>query len=237
MTRSERTLRIAQRFNGPPTSGNGGYVCGEIARSIAGAARVRLRVPPPLDTDLRIAPTADGVGLFDGEQTIGEGWPDALDLTPPPSVPFAEAEQAARDFRGFEEHVFPSCFVCGPERGEGDGLRLFPGPVDDPDRVATPWVPDASLAGPDGRVDPVFVWAALDCPGAFAFVPPPDVAVLLGELTVRIDAPIEVGDRCVVLGWTMAEEGRKHTTGTAVFDGQGRCCGVGRGIWIERPLG
>ncbi|HIM03432.1 MAG TPA: hypothetical protein EYG46_20830 [Myxococcales bacterium] len=38
---------IGKRFQGPPESGNGGYVCGRLAQSIdGGAAVVRLRVAP-----------------------------------------------------------------------------------------------------------------------------------------------------------------------------------------------
>jgi hypothetical protein len=232
---SERILRIDARFNGPPTSGNGGYVCGELARSIPGTARIRLRVPPPLETDLRIAPTTAGIGLFDGEALVAEGWRDTLELEAPAPPSFAEASEAARAFRGFEQHVFPECFVCGPARAEGDGLRLFPGPLGDGRLFAAPWIPDPSLALSDGRVDPVFLWAALDCPGCFSFPQPEEAFLLLGELTARIDGPIPVRDRCVVLGWSIDHAGRKHTTGTAVYDGSGRCRGVARAVWIEVP--
>lgn len=47
-------VTISRRFCGPPNSGNGGYVCGRIARHIPGAATVRLLSPPPLETELRI---------------------------------------------------------------------------------------------------------------------------------------------------------------------------------------
>ena len=39
------TMTIPHRFRGPPNSGNGGYVCGMLARNIAGAAEVTLRAP------------------------------------------------------------------------------------------------------------------------------------------------------------------------------------------------
>ena len=38
-----QTMTIPRRFRGPPNSGNGGYVCGMLARQIAGAAEVTLR--------------------------------------------------------------------------------------------------------------------------------------------------------------------------------------------------
>ena len=49
-----QTMTIARRFRGPPNSGNGGYVCGMLARYISGAAEVVLRAPPPLETELDV---------------------------------------------------------------------------------------------------------------------------------------------------------------------------------------
>ncbi|MCJ9705122.1 hypothetical protein MOV74_28970, partial [Bradyrhizobium sp. SHOUNA76] len=43
---------IDKRYCGPPNSGNGGYVCGRLARHIPGGAEITLRAPPPLDTPL-----------------------------------------------------------------------------------------------------------------------------------------------------------------------------------------
>ena len=77
---------------------------------------------------------------------MAEARPVDLDLIPPSAPSFAQAETAARSFRGFEEHVFQGCFVCGPERAERDGLRIFPGQTDAAGLFAAPWIPDASLA-------------------------------------------------------------------------------------------
>ena len=46
------SIIISKRYRGPPNSGNGGYVCGRLARHIAGGAEVTLRAPPPLDKPL-----------------------------------------------------------------------------------------------------------------------------------------------------------------------------------------
>ena len=40
------SIVIPRRFNGPPRSGNGGYVCGRIAQFLSGPVRVRLRTYP-----------------------------------------------------------------------------------------------------------------------------------------------------------------------------------------------
>jgi hypothetical protein len=63
------TLVISQRFCGPPQSGNGGYVCGQLAKNLSGAAAVRLKAPPPLEVALRI----EGA-VLSGEKCVVVGW-------------------------------------------------------------------------------------------------------------------------------------------------------------------
>jgi hypothetical protein len=95
-------------------------------------------------------------------------------------------------------------------------------------------VPDASLAGADGdRVADAFLWAALDCPGAFAFPQPEGRIILLGELQARLDDSVRVGERCVLTSWYLERDGRKHLTGSALHGEDGRCVGCAKGIWIE----
>ena len=55
-----QTLTIAHRFRGPLNVGNGGYVCGMLARHIPGAAEVALRAPPPLETELSVVEVGAG---------------------------------------------------------------------------------------------------------------------------------------------------------------------------------
>ena len=52
-------LTIERRYNGPPDSGNGGYVCGSIAEALQADLRVRLTRPPPLDTPMPLLPDGD----------------------------------------------------------------------------------------------------------------------------------------------------------------------------------
>src|SRR6185436_8973 len=147
-----QTITIPRRFCGPPESGNGGYVCGRLAAFIAGPAVVRLNVPPPLDVPMTVRPAGGGVEMVRGETVIATARPSevAIDVPAPPS--YAEAEAAARSYEGFRSHAFPTCFVCGPQRRPGDGLRTFPGRLSGARLVAAPWIPDASLAGDDGAV-------------------------------------------------------------------------------------
>lgn len=111
-------------------------------------------------------------------------------------------------------------------------MRVFPGPIPGDDRVACPWIPDASLAN-DGRVAPEFLWAALDCPGGFAFPAPDGASVLLGELRARLLGEVAVGERCTLVSRQLAHERRKHTTATSLYGEDGTCRGQSVGIWIE----
>jgi hypothetical protein len=230
-------LQIAERFRGPPRSGNGGYTCGRIARHLQGTVAVRLRLPPPIKTDLRIESAADEARLFHGAALVGEGKHAQLDLLAPAGPSFAEAEQASRAYSGFTTHNFPGCFVCGPAREPADGLRIFPGQVTGTDVLAAPWIPDASLADDSRHVSPEFLWSALDCTGAFAVLPSkPDVAIVLGELCAAISGEITPGERCVVAGWPLTVAGRKRLAGSAVYGEDGRLVALARAVWIEVPL-
>lgn len=232
---TDAIIRIDERFRGPPDSGNGGYVCGRVARFIEGAATVRLLAPPPLETDLHVRADSaggDGIEVHHDGSVVARGRAARVDAEVPAPPTFSEAKAASRRFRGFDLHWFPTCFVCGPEREEADGLRIFAGPLDDRSLVAAPWIPAPSLDDSSGRVSPEFLWAALDCPGAFSFAPGEKAAVL-GELAVDLRGHVSVGERCVVVGRQIGHEGRKHFTETVLFGESGDCRAVGLGTWIE----
>ena len=228
-----RRIPIAARFCGPPDSGNGGYAAGLLAQYIDGVAEVTLRRPPPLGMEMEIGPGDDGAYLLiRGDELIAEARPGDIDIAVPDLPDFAAAQKAAKAYTGFQAHIFPTCFVCGPDRREGDGLRIFPGKLDGGGVVAAPWVPDESLAPVDGRVAPEFLWAALDCPGAFAVIDRLDSPLLLGRMTARLDAPVEAGERYVVAGWEISRDGRKLYSGTAVLSAAGTLCGIAKSVWI-----
>jgi hypothetical protein len=228
-------ITIDRRFHGPPRSGNGGYVAGRIASFIESPCVVRLLVPPPLETPLAVDMASDSVTLTDGGAVVATARAADVSLEIPTPVDFERACAASRGYRGFDTHPFPSCFVCGPERERGDGLRIFPGPIERGGLVACPWIPDASLAAPDGRVAQEFVWAALDCPGAFAFAVQPDHVALLGELAAAVSDTVEVGERCTLTAWEISRDGRKHFTGSALFGESRDCRALARATWFEVP--
>jgi len=223
------TLTIERRYRGPEGSGNGGYTCGIVAAFVAGDAEVTLRVPPPLETPLRVERDADGhVRVLDGETLVAEARPAVLEVHPSEPVSFALAAERSAAQPDDPRHPFPTCFVCGPARERGDGLRLKPAPAGD-DRLAAAWTPTEEQAG-----RPELVWAALDCPGAFAVDPQLERGVsVLGRLHARVvDTPV-AGEPCVVVAWPLAQdEGRKRFAGTAVFGESGRLLGLARATWI-----
>lgn len=232
----ETVIQIGGRFNGPPDSANGGYVCGLLAEFLAQPAEVTLRLPPPLETPLRVAREGAGVQLYDADRLLAEAAPAELELDVPPPPAWEQARAAVPGFPGFEDHALPTCFVCGIHRREGDGLRLFTGPVAGrkDGLLACPWLPDAGLADETGHVRPEMMWAALDCPGAFAVQwANPGSLCLLGRLTARIDARPRPGERCIATGWPIGRDGRKRFAGTAIFSESGAVLGAARAVWIE----
>lgn len=226
------TVVVASRFRGPPSSGNGGYVAGLVGAHVHGPARVRLHAPPPLDRELALE--GDGeIRITDGDAVVASGTPSSLELSPPTPPSLDRAVAASRGYRGFARHPFPSCFVCGPERAEGDGLRIFPGPTEG-GVVAAPFMPPQDLldAGGGGVLAPAIVWAALDCTGYFAIVGDDIVPMLLGELTVDVRAPVDRGPH-VVYGWALGGEGRKARCGTALASPDGQILALGLATWIR----
>jgi hypothetical protein len=215
-------VEIDSRFRGPHASGNGGYTCGIVAALVGGPAEVTLRLPPPLDRPLDVERDGEQVRVLDGEAVVAEAAPSTVELELPEPVTFEDASCAAEpDLTS----PFPECFVCGHARA--DGLRLFAGPVAGRDVVAAPWVPEADVLGPE------FVWAALDCPGAYATGVPGRGTVVLGRLAARVERIPRAGERCVVVAWSLGDDGRKHHAGTALFGDAGDVLGVGRALWIE----
>ncbi|GAA4455977.1 hypothetical protein [Phytohabitans houttuyneae] len=207
---------IEGRFNGPPGSGNGGYSAGVFAG--AGAHEVTLRMPPPLDTPLT---PADGrIQTKDGAVVAELAPAAAITVTVPP-VGYAAAQEAATHYSGFAEHPFPTCYVCGPERP--DGLRIFPGPLDD-GTTAAPWTVPDDVSAP-------MVWAALDCPGGWAVIEGGRPYVL-GRIAVRVGRVPSPGQRCVVRGALAESEGRKALVHTTLYSEDGDELARARATWI-----
>jgi 8-oxo-dGTP pyrophosphatase MutT (NUDIX family) len=215
-----RTLTIDPRFNGPPGTGQGGYTSGLLGSRLGTTAQVTLRVPPPLDTPLRVVHGKRRIEVYAEQRLVAEAEPVSLDDPPPPPVEYAEAVAAASSYPGFVDHPFPTCYVCGPERA--DGLRIFPGPLPG-GRTAAPWrVPDGAGA--------VTVWAALDCPGGWAIISAGRPYVL-GRMAAQVRAVPPADAECVVVGALDATAGRKAEVRTALYAGD-QLLAHSRATWL-----
>jgi hypothetical protein len=234
------TLTIEPRFNGPPDSGNGGYTCGRVAGFVDGdAAEVTLRLPPPIGRPLEVERNGDGVVLRDGDAVVAEASPTEVVAEAPSPVEAAEAAEASVDspFLEVDMHPFPTCFVCGPKRTPGDGLRIFSGPVAERDVFAAPWTPDPDLAGDNGVLPSEIVWAALDCPTSVPVANDPGAGefrpIVLARLAVRVLRPVRAGAEHTIVSWPVALDGRKRHAGAALYAPDGDVLAVARALWIE----
>jgi len=233
------TLTIEHRFCGPPDSGNGGYVAGRLAALIGGPAEVTLKLPTPLGRPLRLVRGDDNaLALLDGTALIAEARPAEPSLDAPPPLDFAAAERAAESGRWHiaARNLFATCFVCGPARPIGDGLRMVAGEAGDGVYAGT-WVPEPDFAGAAGTVDPVYVWSALDCPSAMALLAGKDSPLLLGRITARVTRAPAVGESCVLMAWPLGlEQGRRSHAGSALYGDDGACLALAHAVWFRpRP--
>lgn len=229
------TVVVDSRFNGPPGSGNGGYVAGRIAAFVdAAAVEVRLAAPPPLERPLRVIRGTEGAAeLLDGDAVVARARPAELTLDVPARVTVAEAADAARDvIMRPELHPFPTCFACGPLREQGDALRHQCGSAGG-GVVACPMTTSGALPhDDDGNLLPEIVWAALDCPGASACVPVGSTPHVLATFTARIEEPVAVGEPHVCVAWPLGVDGRKRRAGSAILSADGRVRAVAHALWI-----
>ena len=238
------TITVAGRFRGPARSGNGGYTAGLLAEwllssqtapagSAERAVRVRLHAPPPLETALAVDvdPYGATATLRDGSVVVATAsWAELKHEVVPP-VPFDQVAELTGPYPGASDHPFPGCFVCGPDRADGDGLRLFPG-RHATGQTACTWQPDRSVADADGAVPPEIVWAALDCPGGWCS----DLGgrpMVLGTMTAVVDRVPKIDEPCVVVGRLDSADERRSSTSTALYGLAGELLARAEAVWIR----
>lgn len=250
-------LTLTTQFVGPPELGNGGFVVGHLASALAstlasgdvvgaGPVEVTLRAPLPLDVAFRFQFSDDGsVALVNGADVLATAKRVTLDMDVP-EPPTADAAGALRASSlslkpGFHQQlgerigVHPVCFCCGAEREEGDGLRVFPSIVEGREDVTALWTPHAGFANDDGLIGPEMIGAAIDCPGAFAFLENDQRAGLLGRMVVEYLKELRAGDQTRIVGWRMETDGRKMMAGTAIFDSAGALVAKAKQTWFGFP--
>lgn len=243
-------LIVPRRFCGPPDSGNGGWTAGALAAlddADAPADRcgswptieVSLRQPPPLDTPLPVTVEAGVTTASYGGAPVATAQRVDRGLTEVEPVDAAAASAAEASYPGHTFHPFPTCFACGTAREDGDGLRIFPGPVHVGDeRIAATWTPHASLhedwhtyGDEHPRASVAVTWAALDCIGGWAG----DLTerlMVLGRMTARVDDLPVIGEPHVVVGEGRGRDGRKTFTASTLYDSAGRVVAAAEHTWI-----
>ena len=239
-------LVVPGRFRGPAATGNGGWTAGSLAALVEGCpsdhgaawptVEVTLRRPPPLDVAVPVVTSP-----AEARCSVAEAHRVDRDLTMVAAVPLAAARAAEESYPGLVSHPFPGCFVCGPDREEGDGLRIFPGPVTTPEgpgQVAATWTPHPSVAedwhgyaGATPRASLPVTWAALDCVGGWAG-DLAERAMVLGRMTARLAGLPRIGQAHVVVGRRLGGEGRKTFTASALYDADGAEVGRAEHVWI-----
>lgn len=241
MDNAHDVVSIDPHYHGPPGSGNGGYTCGLAATLLTDdRATVRLHRPPPLGVPLDVRRSEGRVELAEGDRVVATAlpWAGPDETAVAPEADHVDAAIAAFDVAAYEaHHPFPTCFTCGPQRTEGDGLRIFPAPIERSATVVWRWRSATAHADGDGRVRPEVLWAALDCPGGMAWMhggaqsePGP---LVLGQLSVAIFRRPTIAEELVVSGWQDGSTGRRRHAGTAAWTRDGELIAQGAATWIR----
>ena len=229
------SITIDRRFCGPKASANGGYAAGRFASVIDGPAEVTLNAPTPFDTPIAFRDGGSGaIAAVCGGVEIALIKPAAVTIEAPPA-PDANDVLAARDAYLSDKGmtlIYPYCFVCGKYREEGEGLRIFAGATPEGPVNADFWTPHASLADKEGLVAPEYLWAALDCPSAFALRGGSN-PVLLGRFAADIARRPAAGETLTVAAWRTGADGRKHYSSSAIYDAGGAVIAAANATWIE----
>ena len=245
------TVRIDDRYRGFPGIAMGGFAGGLLSRRVGSEAEVTFRRPIPTEEALSVVESDDGAELRNDGDVAATATATAVAVDLPDPVSLADAEAATRSYPGHRTHPYPSCFTCGPDRPEGDGLRVFPAPVGDgPDEdgpvgigplVAAAWTPHPDHADADGVLPPEIVWSAVDCSSIWPVieVAAPDSRdhVVTGRLAVRLDAPIRAGDPHVVAAWPLGNPDGKRLAAAAVLDESGDVKAVARHTLVVTDWG
>jgi hypothetical protein len=245
---NESTILIEEKFRGPPFSGNGGYVAGRVAALLNTRApvEVTLRAPTPMDIPMDIEYRSKAsVVVFQregskGETLIAEAAETSLELSVPAPSSWQETLAASPSSYSFidgvnplalnGQGVHPICFCCGA--AHTDGLEVFAAPVQGGSQVAAIWKTKKDWAAGNGNLPEEYLWAAIDCPGQFAFMAGGIYTGMLGRLTAQIHQPAKAGDEYLVTGWRIGIEGKKHTAGTAIFTRGGDLVASAKALWI-----
>jgi hypothetical protein len=203
-----------------------------VAGQLDGPIECTLRSPVPLNALLQIERTQAGAVLREADKVIIEARSTALAVEPPAPIRLEDATAAMVSSLAHDpRHPFPTCFVCGPQRQNHDGLRIFPAMIGEKLYAAT-WTPAAEFSDSRQLLRPEFLWAALDCPTGFAAGFPAAGKLVTGRLAVEQLRPVHAGKSCLLLSWPLGIEGRKHFSAACLYQHE-MLCAVARATWIR----
>lgn len=228
------TIVIEPRFRGPPLSGNGGYIGGLLNRLGGGGRAVMMRAPAPLGTSMVFDTSTEPQRLTAGDTLIAEAVvASAATLPDAPAPPtLAEARAAGQNYSCYH----PTCFCCGDKLAPGEGLGISVGQVEGAPAglVAGVWQIGSDLAGVDGRVPEEIVWAAIDCPGSYAWTAfDGRSGGLTGTMQGEVIELPRAGDECIVMAWPLEQVSqRRRTSGVALFSADGTLMARAHQVWI-----
>lgn len=198
---------------------------------------MRLNIPPPLETPLAVEDRGDHFAAVSGERVVMEARAATGDFGDAPFVSFEEARAAEPGYPGWTYHGAAECFVCGPDRRDPYGLRLFPGPVAGEQLVAAAWIPGPTAGDEAAMVREEVIWGVIDCPGAWAAATydPEGMPYFpaLGTITASLEEPVRVGERLVVVGRYRSTEGRRLNTDVVLFGAGGAIKARSRHVEIK----
>lgn len=258
-------VSIDSLYNGPVNCGNGGYISGLLAGLLnsenGSDAEIRINAAFPVETPLQVKNTDTGVGVYLDDKLLGSVRSIQLELVIPMPPDVASARAASERFDFMHYSAPQGCYVCSPNRDSESGLGVFCGALlhehlnDEPlnnqplnngadaepenieqNIVAALWRPTANLCVADGTVDNIYVWSALDCPGAYAIkAAEPDAGVqLLGTCRGSIKAALSAGLDYIISSWKIApNSGRKRFMGVAIHNTAGDLMACAEQIWFD----
>jgi len=245
------SVSIDSVYNGPVNCGNGGYISGLLAGFIAGDAEIRINAAFPVESPLQVKNTDKGIGAFLDDKLLGSARSIQLELTIPTPPNLASAAAASQRFDFMHASDPKGCYVCSPLRTEENGLRVFCGALNEvvePDSsidwrtqiekniVAAVWQPADNLCNDEGCIDNIYVWSALDCPGAYAIkAAEADAGLqLLGTCSGSIKTSLKPNKDYIISSWKISpNSGRKRFMGVAIHNTAGKLMACAEQIWFD----
>ena len=115
-------------------------------------------------------------------------------------------------------------------------MRIFPGISGEAAGghvFACGWQPAREFADGDGNIKPEFIWSAMDCPTGFAGGFPYMCKLVTGRLAVKLVAPVQAEEKCVIMSWPVGIDGRKHHAAAALFGEDGSVRAEAKATWIK----